>query len=174
MIHGFRRTAAVAAAVVALGAGGAAWAASSASAAPAAIGPCAANNLVIWVTTGGDSVSGTTYLHLDFSNRGRSACSLDGYPVVTATTLTQMRLGAAAGHGTGAPATTIDLAPGATAHSILGYVAKNVGAACKPKDASQLKVYPPKSAGAKFAFFPLPVCTTGRYDLNVRVVQPGY
>jgi hypothetical protein len=175
MLNRFRRIAAVAAAVLTLGAGGAAWAASSASAAPAAIGRCTSSNLAIWVyADGADSTGGTTFYNLEFSNIGRSTCSLTGFPDVVATTLRRVELGAPAVREYGVPAKTIDIAPGATAHSLIGYVASRVNAACKPESAGFLQVSPPNYPGSKRAFFPLPVCTTGRVDLNVRRVAAGF
>jgi len=174
MSKGIRRAVTAAATVVALGAGSAAWAATSASAAPAAIGRCTANNLAVWVyADGADGTAGTTYYHLEFTNLGRSTCELTGFPGVSATTLGQIQLGAAAARQNGVPAKTIDIAPGRSAHSVLGYVDVQVDPSCKPENASFLKVYPPNSVAAKRAFFPLPVCRTGRVDLNVRRVQSG-
>jgi hypothetical protein len=112
--------------------------------------------------------------HLEFSNIGRSTCSLTGFPEVAATTLRRVELGAPAVREYGVPATTIDIAPGATAHSLIGYVASRVNAACKPESAGFLQVSPPNYPGSKRAFFPLPVCTTGRVDLNVRRVAAGF
>jgi hypothetical protein len=177
MVKGLRRAVAAAIAVVALGAGAAAWAASSAaaSAGPAAIGRCSYGNLAVWVyADGADTVAGTTFYHLEFSNIGHSTCSLTGFPNVFATTLKRVELGAPAVREYGVPATTIDLAPGGTAHSLIGYVGGRVDSACKPANAGFLQVSPPSSAGAKRAYFPLPVCTTGRVDLNVRRVAAGF
>lgn len=174
MFNGFRRIAAAAVTVLALGAGGAAWAASSASAAPAAVGRCTSSNLAVWVyADGADSTGGTTFYHLEFTNIGRSTCFLNGFPGVSATTLGRVELGSPAARQYGVPAKTIDLAPRATAHSLIGYISSRVGSACKPQSAGFLQVYAPGSASAKRAFFPLPVCTTSRVDLNVRRVAAG-
>jgi Protein of unknown function (DUF4232) len=175
MFNGFRRIAAAVVTVLTLGAGGAAWAASSASAAPAAVGRCSSSNLAVWVyADGADSTGGTTFYHLEFTNIGRSTCFLNGFPGVSATTLGRVELGAPAARQYGVPAKTIDLAPRATAHSLIGYVSSRVGSACKPESAGFLQVYAPGSASAKRAFFPLPVCTTSRVDLNVRRVAAGF
>ena len=171
----FRRTVTAAATVLALGAGSAAWAATSASAAPAAIGRCTSNDLAVWVSAdGGDTVGNTTYYHLEFSNIARSTCALTGFPGVVATTLHRAELGAPAVREYGVPSKTIDIAPGATAHSLIGYVGGRVNAGCKPESAGFLQVTPPNTAGAKRAYFPLPVCTTSRADLNVRRVAAGF
>ena len=176
MFNGFRRTAVAAVAVAALGAGGVGWAASSASAAaaPAAIGRCTAGNLAVWVNAdSADGTAGTTFFHLDFTNIGRSTCYLNGWPGVSATSLGGAQLGPAAARQNGVPAANIDIAPGRTAHVVLGYEDIQVDPSCKPANAAFLKVYPPSSVAAKRAFFPLSVCRTNRNDLNVRRVQAG-
>ena len=176
MFNRFRRTAAAAVAVIALGGGGVAWAASSASAsaAPAAIGRCTSNNLAVWVNAdSADGTAGTTFYHLDFTNIGRSTCFLNGWPGVSASTAGRVQLGAAASRQNGVPAKTIDIAPGATAHSVLGYVDVQVDPSCKPANAFFLTVFAPGAVQAKRAFFPLSVCRTSRNDLNVRRVQAG-
>jgi hypothetical protein len=135
----------------------------------------AADNLAIWVyADGADSTGGTTFYNLEFTNMGRSTCFLDGFPGVAASTLGRVRLGAPAVRQYGVPAKVIDIAAGGTAHSLIGYIASRVGSACKPQSAGFLTVYAPGSPAAKRAFFPLPVCTTGRVDLNVRRVAAGF
>jgi hypothetical protein len=175
MSQGIRRAVAAAATVLALGTGGAVWAATSASAAPAAIGRCSYGNLAVWVyADGADTVGRTIYYHLEFSNTGRSTCALTGFPGVVATTLHRTELGVPAVREYGVPSKTIDIAPGATAHSLIGYVGGRVDAACKPESAGFLQVTPPNNGGSKRAYFPLPVCTTARADLNVRRVAAGF
>jgi len=176
MVNRFRRTAAAAAAVIALGGGGVAWAASSASASasPAAIGRCTSNNLAVWVFADSeDGTAGTTFYHLDFTNTGRSTCFLNGWPGVSASTPGRVQIGAAAARANGAPAKTIDIAPGKTAHSLLGYEDVQIEPSCKPENASFLTVYAPGAVQARHAFFSLPVCRTTRGTLNVRRVQAG-
>jgi hypothetical protein len=174
MINGFRRNAAVAVAVLALGAGGAAWAATSASAAPAAISKCAASNLAVWVNAdSADGTAGTTYFNLEYTNTGRVTCYLAGYPGVSATGLGGGQLGQSARRNAAAPYKVIDVAPGRTAHSFLGYVDIVVDPSCKPRTATFLKVYAPNDTVAKRAFFPLSVCTTGPVDLTVERAAAG-
>jgi hypothetical protein len=177
MFKRFRRTAAASAAVLALGAGGAAWAASTASAAtPTAAAPhSTSNNLAIWVyADGADTVSGTTTYNLEFSNLGRGPCSLTGFPTATATTLRRVQLGPAALRLYGVPAKTIVIAPGGTVHSLIAYLGSRVVASCRPANAGFLQVLAPNAGNSKRAYFPLPVCTTGRVDLLVRRVAVGF
>jgi hypothetical protein len=177
MINGFRRTAAAAVSVLALGAGGAAWAASSASAAPtapAAISRCAASNLAVWVNAdSADGTAGTTFFNLEYTNIGRVTCSLFGFPGASATTGGGKQLGRAATRDNSTPAKTIDIAPGRTAHSALGYHDILVEASCKPQAAAFLKVFAPNDTVAKHAFFALNVCTTGQANFSVMRVQAG-
>jgi Protein of unknown function (DUF4232) len=177
MINGFRRTAAAAVGVLALGAGGAAWAASSASAAPtapAAISKCPASHLAVWVNAdSADGTAGTTFFTLDYTNTSRSTCFLDGYPGVSATTSGGAQIGKAATRNNSTPARVIDLAPGATAHSNLGYHDILIEPSCKERTAAFLKVYAPNDTVAKHAFFSLTMCATGQSDLSVTRVQAG-
>jgi hypothetical protein len=177
MINGFRRTAAAVVGVLALAAGGAAWAASSASAAsaaPAAVGRCLASHLAVWVNAdSADGTAGTTYFNLDYTNTGRSTCSLYGFPGVSATTLGGAQIGKAATRDNGTPARVIHLAPGATAHSNLGYHDILIEPSCKERTPAFLKVYAPNDTVAKHAFFSLTMCATGQSDLSVMRVQAG-
>jgi Protein of unknown function (DUF4232) len=178
-----RRTAAAAAAVVALGAGSAAVAATSASAAtghPAAttrlgiIPRCTPGDLAVWVNANSaDGTAGTTYYHLDYTNISRGWCHLYSWPGVTAANAAGKQLGAAAVRSGIAPAAYVNIAPGGTAHSILGYVDVQISKACKPALATHLKVYPPDDSAARDAFFAASVCTDKTKDLVVWRVQPG-
>ena len=177
MINGFRRTAAAAVGVLALGAGGAAWAASAASAAPtapAAISKCPATHLAVWVNAdSANGTAGTTFFTLDYTNTSRTTCFLDGYPGVSATTLNGAQIGKAATRNNATPARVIDLAPGATAHSNLGYHDIVIEPSCKERTPAFLKVFAPNDTVAKRAFFSLTVCAAGQSDFSVTRVQAG-
>jgi Protein of unknown function (DUF4232) len=176
MIKRFRRAAA-AAATLALAAGGAALAASSVSASTSTfpIGQCGPGNLAVWVNAGSaDHTAGTTFYHLEYTNVSHVTCFLWGYPGVLASTLGGKKLGAAAAHNDPAARKNVYLAPGATAHSVLGYVDVAVNPSCKPRQASLLKVYAPGAFAPNRAFFPLSVCTTIKpVDLTVWRFQAG-
>jgi hypothetical protein len=186
MIKVTRRIVATAAAVLALGAGSATWAATSASAAstrPAAqaaaaaaaiIPRCTPGDLAVWVNAdSANGAAGTIYYHLDFTNISAITCHLYSWPGVTARNQAGAQLGVPAIRTGGIPATYVNIAPGGTVHSVLGYVDVQVSKACKPVTATALKVYPPDDAGARWAFFPLPTCTTKTPNLVVWRVQPG-
>ncbi len=190
------RAVSAAAAVLAVGAGSLTWAVTSASAstertvvhvgsaapavrvAPAVksavIPRCQPSQLATWVNAdGADGTAGTSYYHLEFTNISRATCHLYSWPGVSAVNLAGKQLGPAAVRGGTVKAAYVNIAPGATAHSILGYVDVQVTPACKPTTASFLKVYPPDDTGARHAFFSLHVCTTNTKDLTIWRVQPG-
>jgi hypothetical protein len=174
MIKLSRRAVSAAAAVLTVGAGSLTWAASSASAGTGFIPRCAQAQLAVWVNAdGADGTAGTTYYHLEFTNIGRTTCHLNGFPGVSATNLAGHQLGVPAVRSSAVPAQFVNIPPGGTAHSILGYVDIQVGPPCKPVTASYLKVFPPGDTSARHAFFALPVCTDKTPVLTIRRVQPG-
>jgi hypothetical protein len=191
------RTVAAAAAVLAAGAGTLTWAVTSASASttvgrsvvhtaaaakaapalkalPGVIPRCSPSQLAVWVNAdSADGTAGTSYYHLEFTNTGRTTCHLYSWPGVSARNLAGQQLGAAAARSGLVPATYVNIGPGSTAHSLLGYVDVQVTPECKPTTASLLKVYPPDDSGARHAFFSLHVCTTKVKDLTISRVAPG-
>lgn len=166
-----RRLIAVAAAAVAgLAISSAAYAATSSPAAPAAtaIPQCAAalgqyGNVSVWVAVGqGNGTAGTTYYPLEFTNTSGHACSLYGYPGVSAISRTGQQLGSPAGWGSLSGAQRVVLAPGATAHTILAY--HDVGAytprVCDPVYTTfELRIYPPDQRLATYAAFGFEACS---------------
>ncbi|HVT67327.1 MAG TPA: DUF4232 domain-containing protein [Trebonia sp.] len=184
MIKPSRRGVAAAAAVLAVGAGSATWAATSASAAPARpaanaaaayIPRCTPADLAVWVNTASASgTAGTTYYHLEYTNISGATCHLYSWPGVSAVDSAGKQLGPAAVRDGSAPAVYVNIAPGGTAHSVLGYVDAAVSAGCDPATSAELKVYPPDDSAARYAFFTRSVCSTGTVpDLTVWRVQPG-
>ena len=177
MFNSIRRTIAAASAL-ALGLGGALWTTSAASAAPAAVPACSTGSLAVWVNlSAGGVAAGTVWFPLDFTNIGRRACTLLGYPSVAATNVDGGQLGRAAERELAPKPTTVTIPAGGTAHAYLLWLdVGNFPSGCKPGTASLLKVYPPGQRSAARAFFSLPVCltTTPLYQsLFVTVLQPG-
>jgi hypothetical protein len=76
---------------------------------------CATSGLVVWlnVPPGNDYAGGADY-YLEFTNLSGHACTLRGYPGVSAVSLTGRQLGSPAGWGS-PRATTVRLASGRTA-----------------------------------------------------------
>jgi Protein of unknown function (DUF4232) len=138
-------------------------------------------NVSAWVAEGqGNGAAGTIYYPLQFTNLSKHACSMDGFPGVSAISGGGQQLGSPAnwesGGGFGTPRTVV-VAPGATAHAVLAYhdVEVSTAAGCDPvSTTAELRVYPPGQRGAAFAFFDLKACShAGPVYLSVGPVQPG-
>ncbi|HEY0933134.1 MAG TPA: DUF4232 domain-containing protein [Trebonia sp.] len=177
-IKRIRRTAIAGLSVLTLGTGAAVWATTAASAAPspAAVPGCATSALSVWVdATQSDGGAGTVAYPLEITNRGGHACTLKGYPGVSATTFGGRQLGDAAGHDPVFKAGLVTIPAGGTAHADLFYHDVEVSTSgCKPAAASLIKVYPPNSRTAKTGFFSLPVCTVKKHgSVSVSVVRGG-
>ena len=173
---GVRRVIAVAAAAIAgLVISSAAYAATSAPAARAAtaIPPCAAalgqsGNVSVWVAVDqGNGTAGTTYYPLEFTNTGKHACSLFGYPGVSAISRTGQQLGSPASWGSRSGARQVVLEPGATAHTILAYhdVRAYTPRVCDPVNTTvELRIYPPGQRTATYAAFDFEACSRAGVD----------
>ena len=179
MFKSIRRTIIAAAAALSLGIGGAVWATTAASAAPAATPACSTANLSVWLDVSqGSAAAGTIFYPLDFTNTGSHACTLYGYPGVSATTAGGNQIGRAAGRSPRYKARRVTIPAGGSAHAILSWVQVGnfTASGCKPTTASLIKVYPPNRKAAAFGFFSLQGCRSTKplYTyLYVTTVQPG-
>jgi hypothetical protein len=134
---------------------------------------CATSGLDVWLNTQGKVALGTTYYNLEFTNLSGSSCSLNGYPAISAVTLTGTQLGSGSFPSGGTPH-TVTLANGATAHTRLGITetAKFPPAQCHPVTAAGLRVHPPGQAQSKVAPFPFSACAkSGPIYLTTGPVQ---
>jgi hypothetical protein len=162
-----RRVVAVAAAVVAgLAISTAAYAATSSGAADttaASIPRCTASDLGVWLAVAqGNGAAGTIYYPLEFTNLSGHTCYLFGYPGVSALDHNGRQLGSPASWGSLAGARIVNLAPGATAHTLLAYhdAAVSTEPGCDPvNSAALLRVYPPGQRSATFAAFSFEACS---------------
>jgi hypothetical protein len=180
MFKNIRRTVIAAAAAFSLGIGGAVWATSAASAAPAAVSACSTANLAVWVDLSqASAAAGTVAYPLDFTNTGSHACTLDGYPGVSARYGSSgKQLGRAADRNPEFKAKTVTIPAGGSAHAYLFWanVVNFTASQCKPATASVLQVYPPNRKSAAFAFFSLQGCQNTKplfQYLFVTAVLPG-
>ena len=124
----------------------------------------------------GKTPGGTvTSYPLDFTNVSGSACTLGGYPGVSAYRGDRVQVGNAAGADTAAAAHRVLLAPGATAHAA---VITSIPAAgrCRPVAATGLRVSPPGQSAARYLRHTLLVCSAAGprapVFLHVRAIQP--
>jgi hypothetical protein len=176
-------------AVAALAITTAAFAATSpgtASAASAAIPKCTAavgqnGNVAIWVADDqGNGAAGTIYFPLQFTNLSKHACSMRGFPGVSAISRGGLQLGSPAdwrsGGGFGTTRTVV-VAAGATVHAVLAYHDAEVSTApgCDAVNTMvELRVYPPDERASGDAFFDLEACShAGPVYLSVGPIKSG-
>ena len=105
---------------------------------------CTSSNTRVWLGLGaGGGTLSTEFYPLEFSNVGRTACSLFGYPGVSLfSPISGHQVGPAASHS--GRRQTIVLQPGGTAHVILAYL--QAGFECqgsKLKKGTVLSIFPP-------------------------------
>jgi hypothetical protein len=134
---------------------------------------CTASRLVVWLDTRGNGAAGSVYYDLEFTSLAPRSCMLDGYPDVSATSLTRRRLGDAAARNHQLAARVVTLAPGATATAVLQLTqaANYPAATCHQVTAAGLRVVPPGSRTARVVPFPFAACSRrGLAFLHVGVV----
>ncbi len=153
--------------------------------------PCATSGLDAWlglgatgstqVTANGDRIpaAGTVYT-LEFTNVSARACSLYGYPEVSAyagTPAAGIQIGSAAVRDTSVRPQPVMLEPGATAHAVLRVGTEQFQTtACAQVTAPELRVVlPGQGMRAQPAFVPIrvPACSKkGPEFLTVQAIQP--
>ena len=117
---------------------------------------CATSGLVVWANADyGGGYAGGYYYTVSFTNLSGHACTLQGYPGVSAVSLTGRQLGSPAGWGSVKPR-VVRLANGATATAQLNI--GDAGAFCRPVTAAGLRVYPPNQTAAKVVPIPFGAC----------------
>jgi hypothetical protein len=159
-----------AATIVATTAGLAATTASAAPSSPA-LHRCFANAMRVWTGSPGDGFAGGTAWQLQISNIGRHACTLFGYPGVSAVN--------GAGHQVGLPASRrssseplVTLSPGGTTHVVL--IVHDAGIVCPGQAVGgvQLRVFAPNQFNAEVTPFSVEVCKH-KVNMDVDAVHPG-
>jgi hypothetical protein len=141
----------------------------------AATPACSGQTLVAWLNaqTGGPA-AGSTYYQLRFTNLSSHACTLRGYPGVSAIALNGRQIGSPAGRNAAHATSTVTLAPGDSAAAVLQISqARNFPpASCSLVTAAGLRVYAPGTTQAKTVPFPFAACAkTGPVTLHVQSVQ---
>lgn len=120
----------------------------------AALRTCSRSQLTSWLGVPGDATAGSTFYQLEISNISRRSCTLFGYPGVSAIRAGH-QVGSAAARSASHPATLLRLAPGSTVHVILQIADVSIFArsACRPTQASELRVFAPGDfASMQFPF----------------------
>ncbi len=149
--------------------------AASPEAGAAATRPCSTSGLVIWSNNGaGGGTAGSVYYKLRFTNLSGHACTLAGYPRVSAVNLAGKRLGGAAQQEAGQQPKLVKLVAGATATALLRIVDPGDFSAsvCHETTAAGLRVSPPGQSASKLVPLPFPTCSRGGQDtLSVGVIE---
>jgi hypothetical protein len=136
---------------------------------PAAAPACTGGHTQVWVGLPGDGTAGTTFYQLEFSNIGPAPCTMLGFPGVSMIRANGHQAGLGA-RRTGT-AHRVTLAPGATAHAILGVT--DAGAVCShPARTVTVRVFPPGQRRAQFVPLALEACLHHSV-LRVRPVRQG-
>ena len=140
-----------------------------------AVHRCYQTELRAWLGVPGGGAAGSTYYELELSNISGQACTLYGYPGVSALTSGHQD-GSAADRTASHPSTLVLLEPGATSHVILQIT--DVGnfppSVCNPVTANTLRVYAPGDYYALEIPFSVAACgTAGPIYLHVSATVPG-
>jgi hypothetical protein len=136
---------------------------------------CLQSQLLAWVGEPGDNAAGSTFYQLELSNTSGTACTLFGYPGVSALTAGSQDGSAADRTATNPPA-LVTLAPGATAHSVLQVNDTGVfdPGECAPVTADTLRVFAPGDFNALEFPFAISACSAaGPVYLHVTAVAAG-
>jgi hypothetical protein len=127
---------------------------------------CQSASLRVTVNTSqAGAAAGSTYYPVDFTNTSSSACGMYGYPgvsFVTAGSSAGTQIGAAAQENPAFGKLTVRLAPGGVAHAWLQVAAAGnfPSAACQPKTADWLKVFPPDQTVAIYVNHTFDACAS--------------
>jgi Domain of unknown function (DUF4232) len=149
--------------------------AESSGATPSAAARCVTPGLVVWLApNAGGAAAGSVFYDLNFTNLARRACTLAGYPGVSAVDLGGRRLGSPAGRNRQQPSRVVTLRAGDTATAVLqiSQAANFPSGACHRVTAAGLRVYPPNTFTSKIAPLPFPACSRrGPIYLHVERVR---
>lgn len=150
--------------------------AADAQPAAAAAPRCATGALTVWLGIPGDGTAGSTYFQLELSNTSGRACTLYGFPGVSAVGSGGGQLGRAAARDHADPVRLVTLRRGATAHVLLRIVdvTNFPAASCDPANAVALRVYPPNDRRPVEVPFSFRACRkSGPVYLDVRTTVGG-
>jgi Protein of unknown function (DUF4232) len=150
----------------------------AAAARPAAATPprCGTGALTAWLGIPGDGSAGSVSYQLELSNTSAHACTLYGYPGVSALASGGHQLGRAAGRGPASANRLVTLGRGATAHAVLQItdVANFPPASCGETTAVALRVYPPGATRSLEIPFTFQACSkSGPVYLHVGTTKGG-
>jgi hypothetical protein len=121
-----------------------------------------------------NGAAGSFYYNLELTNLSGHACTLLGYPGVSAVNLGGQQIGSAASRDNVAKPGTVKLANGASAIAVLRIVDVDnfPPSVCHKVTAAGLRVYPPDQKKSELVPFPFEACSrTGPVSLMVEAVK---
>lgn len=142
----------------------------------AALPRCGTGALTAWLGIPGDGYAGGASYQLELSNTSAHACTLYGYPGVSALAPGGHQLGHAAGRGPASANRLVTLGRGATAHVLLQItdVAGFPPSSCDQTTAVGLRVYPPGAIRSLEIPFTFRACSqAGPVYLHVGTTEGG-
>jgi uncharacterized protein DUF4232 len=143
--------------------------ASAASAEPAATSvPACGGSLETWFAPEGDGFAGGIVYVVEFSNIGKTTCTVKGFPTVKLTSKGK-QVGFKATDVGAAPA-TVTLKSGQTSHIVL--TIHNASAVCKPVPTNGLSVQQPGQSHAQIFALASAACR-GKSTTSVDAINPG-
>ena len=137
---------------------------------------CGTGSLTAWLGIPGDGYAGGVDYQLELSNTSGHACTLYGYPGVSALAPGGHQLGHAAGRGPASANRLVTLGRGATAHVLLQItdVANFPPSSCGKTTAVALRVYPPGATRSLEIPFTFQACSqSGPVYLHVGTTKGG-
>lgn len=140
----------------------------------AATPACAARALDVRLNTKPGPTAGSTYYKLEFTNLSARACTLRGYPGVSAIAANGRQLGSPAARNAAHASRTVTLARGRSAVALLQITdAHNFPpGSCRVATAAGLRVYAPGATQAKTISFRFLTCArAGTVTLHAESVQ---
>ena len=137
---------------------------------------CGTGVLTAWLGIPGDGFAGGTSYQLELSNTSSHACTLYGYPGVSALGPGGHQLGRAAGRGPASANRLVTLGRGATAHAVLQIadVTNFPPSSCGETTAVALRVYPPGATRSLEIPFTFQACSqSGPVYMHVGTTKGG-
>jgi Domain of unknown function (DUF4232) len=151
---------------------------SPATSAPAGSAECTTASLHVTVGSR-QGAAGTIYYNIDFTNVSTTSCFMRGYPgasLVSAGSGAGSQVGADAKRTQVGAIRAVTIAPGQTAHAVLGITeAGNFPASkCQPVTVHWLKVFPPDQTVAAYAPLQTQTCaSTSVPTLRINAIAAG-
>ena len=139
---------------------------------PAIAAGCATASLKVQFINMGNGAAGTIYYPIKFTNKGSAACTLRGYPGVSAVTSTGKQIGNPAVRA-GGKVKTVTIKPNKSASAMVGIVhtAFFPKAKCKPVKAAGLRVFPPNQTKAVIVKHRFSTCSsTSKKETSLKVI----